>query len=148
MRYPEAREGRMVVTRSGRQLLNSPARATYCEGDSVLVVVAVAPNWSAGLALRGRFPVDSVRAYGIGPALGGAGTAAAAFRAAADSVRPALPGRNGTVHLEAGRRASGRFEVGVADSSGGAEPPRLVGAFRALPTTDTSGACGATPRNQ
>jgi len=147
-RYPRAGEGRLVVERNdGDRLVDAAARATYCAGDSILLILAVDTRWSAGLALRARFPLDSARTYRVRPALEGEGTAAAAFRAVTDSVEPGLLGVGGTVSLDTGLRASGRFQIDLAAPTEGAEPGRLLGAFRALPTKDTSAACGATPRN-
>ena len=126
--------------------MDVPGQATYCAGDSLLVIVAVDRRWGAGLVLHGRFPVDTARSYAVRPWLGEDGTAAAAFRSVADSVRPAVMGLRGSVRLEAGGQATGRFEVGAAPLPGRSDPVHLVGAFRSLPTTDTSGTCSAWAR--
>jgi hypothetical protein len=145
-RPPEARTGHLVVEQVARRrtrLLDAPARATFCAGDSVLVIVAVDETWAAGIALRTIFPVPAVRPLQIATALGGEGTGAAAFRSVADSVRQALLASSGTVRLAAGAQASGTFDITVAAPEGSRGPIRLLGAFRALPTADTAGACGS-----
>lgn len=145
-RYPEAGEGRLAAQLGGRQILHSDARATYCRGDSILVIVAVTSRWTAGLALRGAFPVETATRFTIGGSLTGAGSATAAFRAVTDSVEPALVGAGGTARLEPGRRATGRFDVTVPAPDGRSAPRRILGAFRSLPTADTAATCSATPR--
>jgi hypothetical protein len=146
-RPPTPAEGRLVVAwRGGARFLDAPAHATYCAGDSLLLIVAVDRRWGAGLALRGRFPVESARSFTVRPSLGDDGTATAAFRSVADSVRRAVMALRGTVLIEKGARATGRFEVGAAPLPGRSDPVHLVGAFRALPTTDTSATCGAWSR--
>lgn len=148
VRYPSAGEGRLVLGwRAGARLMDAPAQATYCSGDSLLVIVAVDRRWGAGLVLRGRFPVVAPRTYAVLPSLGDDGTAAAAFRSVADSVQRAVIGLRGEVRLEPGRSATGRFEVGAAPLPGRSDPVHLVGAFRALPTSDTTGTCSAWSRN-
>jgi hypothetical protein len=145
-RPPEARAGHLVVEQVARRrtrLLDAPARATFCAGDSVLVVIAVDETWAAGLALRTIFPVLAVRSLRVATALSGEGTGAAAFRSVADSVRQALLASSGTVRLAAGAQASGTFDITVPAPQGSRGPIRLLGAFRALPTTDTAGACGS-----
>jgi len=144
---PAAAEGRLVLAwRGGARLIDAPARATYCTGDSMLAVFAVDRRWGAGLLLHGRFPVDSTRAFAVRPALGDDGTATAAFRSVADSVRRAVMALRGTVWLQPGGRATGRFEVGAAPLPGRSEPVHLVGAFRSLPTADSSTDCSAWSR--
>ena len=145
--YPSAREGRLVVTwRGGAPIIDAPARATFCGGDSLLVLVGLDDEWGAAVVLHGGFPVDSVRTFAVRPWLGEEGTAAAAFRSVQDSVHRAVMALRGSVRLEPGRRATGRFEMGAAPLPGRSEPVHLVGAFRALPTTDTSGGCSAWAR--
>lgn len=144
---PAAVEGRLVLAwRGGATLIDAPARATYCSGDSMLAVFAVDRRWGAGLLLHGRFPVDSTRAFAVRPALGDDGTATAAFRSVADSVHRAVMALRGTVWLEPGTRATGHFAVGAAPLPGRSDPVHLVGAFRALPTTDSSITCSAWSR--
>jgi hypothetical protein len=148
-RPPEARAGHLVVEQVARRrtrLLDAPARATFCAGDSVLVVLAVDGEWAAGLALRTFFPVPAVRSLHVGTALGGEGTGAAAFRSVADSVRQALLASGGTVRLAADAQASGTFDITVQAPLDSGGPIRLLGAFRALPTADTAGACGPSLR--
>jgi hypothetical protein len=145
-RYPEAGEGRLAAQAGGKQLFHSAARATYCRGDSILVVMAVTPRWTAGLALRAAFPVAAARSFTVRGTLAGEGTATAAFRAVTDSVEPALVGAGGTVRVEPGRLTTGRFDVLVPGSDERSTPRRILGAFRALPTTDTAATCGSTPR--
>jgi len=128
------------------RLLDAPARATFCAGDSVLVVIAVDEMWAAGLALRTIFPVPAVRSLRVATALGGEGTGAAAFRSVADSVRQALVASGGAVRLAAGAQASGTFDIAVPAPQGSRGPIRLLGAFRALPTAFTAGACGSALR--
>jgi hypothetical protein len=145
-RSPEARAGHLVVEQVARRrtrLLDAPARATFCAGDSVLVIVAVDEMWAAGLALRTLFPVPEARSLRVATALGGEGTGAAAFRSVADSVRQALVASDGAVRLAAGAQASGTFDITVPAPQGSRGPIRLLGAFRALPTADTAGACGS-----
>jgi hypothetical protein len=144
--YPEAGNGRLAAQVGGRQLLHGAAQATYCRGDSTLVVVAVTSRWAVGLALRGVFPVAEVRTFTVGGILAGEGTATAAFRAVTDSVEPALVGAGGTARLEPGRLATGRFDVTVPAPDGRSPPQRILGAFRALPTADTAATCSSTPR--
>jgi len=144
-RYPEAGEGRLAVQLAGRSILHSAARATYCRGDSILVIVAVTSRWTAGLALRGAFPVDTARNFSVGGSLAGVGTATAAFRAVTDSVEPALVGVGGTARLDPGRQATGRFDVSVPAVDGRSPARRILGAFRALPTADTASTCSSTP---
>ena len=147
VRYPRAREGRIVVERTGgAHLLDVGARATYCREDSLLVILAVDGHWSAGLVVRGPFPPKATRTFAVRPTLAGDGTAAAAFRAVGDSVQPAVMALRGTVQIDAGSRATGRFEIGAAPEPGRSDPVHLVGAFRALPTTDTTATCGSLPR--
>ena len=145
-RYPEVGEGRLAAQVGGKTILQSAAQATYCRGDSILVIVAVTSRWAAGLALRGAFPVAAARDFSVGASLAGAGNATAAFRAVTDSVEPALVGAGGTVRLEPGRRATGRFDVTVPAVDGRSRPQRVLGAFRALPTADTTSTCSGTPR--
>ena len=145
-RYPEPGAGRLVAQLSGKSILHSAAQATYCRGDSILVIVAVTARWSAGLALRGAFPVATARDFSVGGSLAGAGSATAAFRAVTDSVEPALVGVSGTARLDPGRQATGRFNVSVPARDGRPPPRRILGAFRALPTADTAATCSSTPR--
>jgi hypothetical protein len=147
VRYPGTREGRIVVDRmGGPRLLDVAARATYCRGDSLLVILAVDSRWSAGLIVRGPFPVKATRAFAVRPTLAGDGTAAAAFRQVTDSVHPAVMALRGTVQIDAGPRATGRFEIGAAPAPGRSDPIHIVGAFRALPTADSAATCGSLPR--
>lgn len=144
---PAAAEGRLVLAwRGGAKLIDAPARATYCTGDSMLAVFAVDRRWGAGLLLHGRFPVDSTRAFAVRPTLGGDGTATAAFRSVADSVHRAVIALRGTVWLDPGARATGHFAVGAAPLPGRSDPVHLVGAFRGLPTADSSITCSAWSR--
>lgn len=145
-RYPDAPDGRFVAQIAGRTILRAEARATYCRGDSILVIVALTPRWTAGLAFRGAFPVDSARTYAVDGSLGAPGTATAAFRAVTDSVETALVGAGGTARLDPDRLATGRFDVHVPAPDGRTPPQRILGAFRALPTADTAAGCGLTPR--
>jgi hypothetical protein len=146
-RPPAAAEGRLVLAwRGGARLIDAPARATYCTGDTMLAVFAVDRRWGAGLVLHGRFPVDSTRAFAVRPTLGDDGTATAAFRSVADSVHRAVMVLRGTVWLEPGARATGHFAVGAAPLPGRSDPLHLVGAFRALPTADSSITCSAWSR--
>jgi hypothetical protein len=145
-RFPAAGEGRLAAQVAGEHMLDAAAQATYCRGDSLLVIVAVTSRWTAGLALRGAFPVDSTRTYSVGGSLGGTGTATAAFRAVTDSVEPALVGAGGTARLEPGRRATGVFDVNVPAPDARSRPRRILGSFRSVPTTDTAAICGRTPR--
>lgn len=147
VRYPGVREGRLVVERQGgARLLDMAARATYCRQDSLLIILAVDGRWSAGLVARGPFPPKAARTFAVRPALAGDGTAAAAFRAVSDSIQPAVMALRGSVQVDAGARATGRFEIGAAPAPGRSDPIHLVGAFRALPTTDSTAACGSLPR--
>jgi len=143
-RYAEAGVGRLAAQLGGKRMLHSAAQATYCRGDSVLVIVAVTSRWTAGLALRGAFPVETARNFSVGGALAGAGTATAAFRAVTDSVESALVGAGGTVRLEPGREATGRFDVNVPARDGRSPLRRILGAFRALPTADTAATCSTS----
>ena len=143
-RYPEAGEGRLVARLGGKTLLHSAAQATYCRGDSILVIVAVTSRWTAGIALKGVFPVGTARTSSVGGSLAGAGAATAAFRAVTDSVEPALIGAGGTVRLQPGRQATGRFDVNVPAPDGRSAPRRILGAFRALPTADTAATCSTS----
>jgi hypothetical protein len=143
-RYPEAAEGRLAAELAGERLLHSAAQATYCRGDSILVIVAVTSRWTAGLALRSDFPLGTARNFSVGGSLAGVGTATAAFRAVTDSVEPALVGAGGTVRLEPGRQATGRFDIGVPAPGGRSARRRILGAFRALPTADTAATCSTS----
>ena len=143
-RYPEAGAGRLAAELGGKGMLHSAAQATYCRGDSILVIVAVTSRWTAGLALRVAFPVETARNFSVGGSLGGAGTATAAFRAVTDSVEPALVGAGGTARLDPGRQATGRFDVSVPALDGRSRPRRILGAFRALPTADTAATCSTS----
>lgn len=148
-RPPDARPGYLVVERvgSGRtRLVDAPAQATYCAGDSVLVIIAVDRSWGAGLALRTQFPVPAPRALRLGPALEGDGTGTAALRAVTDSVQRALVASAGTVRLGAGPRASGTFDVRAPAVGAGRALDRLLGAFQDLPTTETAARCGSAAR--
>lgn len=145
-RYPEAGEGRLAAELAGEFMLHSAARATYCRGDSILVIVAVTSRWTAGLALRSAFPVATARNFSVGGSLAGAGTASVAFRAVTDSVEPALVGAAGIVRLDPGQQATGRFDVSVPALDGRSRPRRILGAFRSLPTADTASTCSSTPR--
>lgn len=145
-RYPEVGEGRLAADLAGERILHSAAQATYCRGDSLLVIVAVTPGWTAGLALRVAFPVDSAMNFSVGGSLSAVGSATAAFRAVTDSVEPALVGMGGSAQLEPGRQATGRFDVNVPAPDGLSPGRRILGAFRALPTADTAATCSSTPR--
>ena len=147
VRYPRAPEGSMVVERAGGALLvDVAAHATYCRQDSLLVIIAVDGRWSAGIVVRGVFPPKATRTFGVRPSLAGEGTAAAAFRAVDDSIRPAVMALRGTVEIDADARATGRFAIGAAPAPGRSDPIHLIGAFRALPTNDTTATCSASPR--
>jgi hypothetical protein len=147
VRYPGAGAGRIVVERqSGGRLLNVAARATYCRQDSLLVVYALDGRWSAGLVVRGPFPVRATRTFAVRPVLAGDGTAAAAFRAVDDSIHPAIMALRGTVEIDPDPRATGRFAIGAAPEKGSSIPIHFVGAFRSLPTSDTAATCGTLPR--
>jgi hypothetical protein len=143
-RYPEAAAGGLVAELAGERILNSAAQATYCRGDSILVIVAVTSRWTAGLALRSAFPVVTARNFSVGGSLAGVGTATAAFRAVTDSVEPALVGAGGTAQLDPGRQATGRFDVSVSAPDGRSRARRIRGAFRALPTADTAATCSTS----
>ena len=143
-RYPEAGAGRLAAQLAGKQMLHSAAQATYCRGDSILVIVAVTSRWTAGLALRGSFPAETTRTFSVAASLAGTGTATAAFRAVTDSVEPALVGAGGTVRIEPGRQATGRFDVHVPAPDGRSPQRRILGAFRALPTADTAATCSTS----
>jgi len=132
--------------REGERLLDLPAQATYCKGDSLLLVVAVGERWSAGFTARGRFPLDSARTYTVHPAVAGDGTASVALRGVTDSVRPALLGSRGTLRLEPGRAATGRFEIVAPPVPGTGTLQYVVGAFRAVPVADSASSCGQLPR--
>ena len=144
--YPDAAEGRFVARVGGKTIIRGAAQATYCRGDSILVVVAMTSRWTAGLAFRGAFPVPIARIFAVDNSLGDQGTATAAFRAVTDSVEPALLAAGGSARLEPGRAATGRFDVLVPAPDGRSPPRHVLGAFRALPTTDTAAGCGLTPR--
>ena len=147
VRYPRAAAGRIVVERSGgARLVNVAARATYCRQDSLLVIVSVDGRWSAALVVRGLFPPRAARSFAVRPTLAGDGTAAAAFRAVDDSIHPAVVALRGTIEVDADPRATGRFAIGAAPAPGRSDPIHLVGAFRALPTSDTSATCSSSPR--
>ncbi len=147
VRYPSARAGSIVVERSGgARLVHVAARATYCREDSLLVIIAVDGRWSAGLVIRGPFPPKATRTFAVRPSLAGDGTAAAAFRLVDDSIQPAVMALRGTVEIDADARATGRFAIGAAPAPGRSDPIHLVGSFRALPTTDTTATCSASPR--
>jgi hypothetical protein len=143
-RYPEAGEGRLAAQLAGKQMLHSAAQATYCRGDSILVIVAVTSRWTAGLALRSAFPVVTARNFSVSGSLAGVGIATAAFRAVTDSVETALVGASGTVRLDPGRQATGRFDVHVPAPDGRSAQRRILGAFRALPTADTAATCSTS----
>jgi hypothetical protein len=148
-RSPEARAGHLVVEQVARgrtRLLDAPARATFCAGDSVLVIIALDETWAAGLALHTLFPVPEARSLHVASELGGDGTGAAAFRSVADSVQQALLASGGTVRLAVGAQASGTFDLAVPVPQSGRRPDRLLGAFQALPTADTAAVCGSTSR--
>jgi len=148
-RPPEARAGHLVVEQVARRrtrLLDAPARATFCAGDSALVIIALDETWAAGLVLHTLFPVAEARALRVASELGGDGTGAAAFRSVADSVRQALLASGGAVRLAAGAPASGTFDITVPAPQGSRGPIRLLGAFQALPAADTAAACGSTSR--
>jgi hypothetical protein len=145
-RYPEAGEGKLAAELAGERMLHSAAQATYCRGDSILVIVAVTSRWTAGLALRSVFPAETTRTFSVGAALAGAGTATSAFRAVTDSVEPALVATRGTIRLDTGRLATGRFDVSVPAVDARSRPRRVLGAFRTLPTVDTTSTCSSTPR--
>ncbi|MEK6769800.1 MAG: hypothetical protein AABY85_12535 [Gemmatimonadota bacterium] len=130
------RPGRLLMEREGRgsaRLVEAPARATWCESDSALVIVAVDRAWTGGLALRVEWPITAPRTFTVHRGLEGAGTAAAALRSMGDSVGPALLGVSGTVRVEAAAAATGRLDVMAegADNS----PVRVTGSFRAVPVT-------------
>jgi hypothetical protein len=147
VRYPRATEGSIVVERSGgARLVDVAARATYCRQDSLLIIIGMDRRWSAGLVVRGPFPPKATRTFAVRPALGGDGTAAAAFRAVDDSIQPAVMALRGTVQIDADPRATGRFVIGAAPGPGRSDPIHLVGAFRALPTNDTTATCSSSPR--
>lgn len=146
---PDARPGRLVIDRLGRarqRLMDASASATYCRGDSLLVILALDRTWGAGLAARTPFPADSERVLPVLPALGDSGQAILAVRAIGDSVQAALMAASGTVTLSAGASATGSFLVALPPRDSGRVRERLVGAFRSLQTSDTAAACGTTPR--
>ncbi|MGD0483217.1 MAG: hypothetical protein ABSB58_01040 [Gemmatimonadales bacterium] len=147
VRYPRAAEGSIVVERSSdTRLVDVAARATYCRQDSLLVIIAVDRRWSAGLVVRGPFPPKATRTFTVRPALAGDGTAAAAFRSVDDSIQSAVMALRGTVQIDTDPRATGRFTIGAAPEPGRSAPIHLVGAFRALPTSDTTATCSSLPR--
>lgn len=147
VRSPEARPGRLVVERVRRghpRLLDAEAHATYCRGDSALVIVALGRSWGAGVALRTPFPPDSERTLRISPTLAGDGSAAVAFRAVGDSVQPAVEVGGGSVTLTRDSSATGSFVVTLAPRARGRAAERLTGAFRSVATSDTTASCGTT----
>ena len=146
VRPPEARTGRLVVERARRgrpRLVDAVAQATYCRGDSVLVIVALDRSWGAGLALRTPFPPESVRTLIVSSALSGDGSATAAFRAVADSVRSALEVSGGSVTLGTESSATGSFVISLSPRARARAAERLTGAFRSLATADTTASCGS-----
>ncbi len=149
VRPPEAGAGRLVAQRrEGERLFDLRAKAFYCAGDSLLVVLAIGDRWSGGLTVRGRFPLDSARTFTVHPAVAGEGTASVALRSVVDSVHTALLGSRGTVRLEPGPAATGRFEFVAPPVPGTGALQYVAGAFRAVPVADSASACGQLPRTQ
>jgi hypothetical protein len=143
-RYPEAAAGGLVAELAGERILNSAAQATYCRGDSILVIVAVTSRWTAGLALRSAFPVVTARNAAVAVPTPAKEPPTEKFRAVTDSVEPALVGAGGTAQLDPGRQATGRFDVSVSAPDGRSRARRIRGAFRALPTADTAATCSTS----
>lgn len=138
------RAGRLLMEREGRgsaRLVEAPARATWCESDSALVIVAVDRAWTGGLALRVAWPITGPRTFTVRRGLEGAGTASVALRSMGDSVGPALLGVSGTVRVEAAAAATGRLDV-ISEAADGS-PVRVTGSFRAVPVT--AGCNSTTP---
>jgi hypothetical protein len=111
-----------------RRLLEAGAWATYCATDSSLVVMGRGAEWFAAVGARVAWPPSSAVEMPVAANLEGLGTAAAALRPLADSVGRALVALRGTVTLDPGALASGRFDV-VAEASD-TSAVRLVGEFR------------------
>lgn len=103
------------VTKPAATLLDAPARAWYCPGESLLSVVAVGPKFSGGLALRVSLPVQRRRTFELARHLAGDGTAAAAFRPLGGVARFAV---GGSVALRPSREIEGEFRATVTDSAG------------------------------
>ncbi len=127
--------GRLVVHRlpDGVRLLEAPARAQACETDSTLAIIAMTRAWSVAIGLRTAWPLaeaSSFRVRGIADSLG---TGALAARALSDSVQPALTAYGGSLGLEPGVRASGRFEVVAAGPTW--DTVTLAGEFQGIPIT-------------
>jgi len=119
-------------------LLDEPAFATYCAGDSLLTIVAVGGGGEAGLAVRAAIPLRTARTFTVEAALADTSSATAAVRLRTGSARVGI---SGTVRLQVGSRISGDFDVALPDSAG--THPRLKGRLSRIPVRDGSPAtCG------
>ena len=129
--------GRLVVDRvtkgSGR-LLDEPARAVYCAGESLLTVIAVGRVWSGGLALHVVLPVRAAVTLPVRRPPTGFGTATAAFRPASGVARL---GVGGTVSLAPSSAVDGVFSITVTDST--LPDAAFRGRFSHIPYSTPSG---------
>lgn len=107
------------VTKGSGRLLDLPARATYCAGESLLTVIAVGRGWSGGFALHVVLPVRAAVTLPVRRPPAGFGAATAAFRPVAGVARL---GVGGTVTLAPSSVVDGVFSVTVTDST----PPDAV----------------------
>ncbi len=134
--------GRVVVeriARRGADVADGPGQASYCPDDSLLLVVVLGRRWSGGLAMKVLFPLPQAQSLGVQRAVGGLGTAGAAFRPY--RAGSAALGVGGTVELQPGEAATGRFDVAVPDSNG--VPVVFRGRFSSVPVRVLPrGSCG------
>ena len=95
-----------------------PASGAWCARDTTLSIVGSNESWSAAIALRLHWPVDSGAVVAVDSAHLG-GKAGIAVRQLSDSIRTAIVAHTGTVTIEkGGRELAGRFELGSgADST-------------------------------
>jgi len=124
-------DGHLRVERLAKRattLMDEPAYADYCPADSILSILAIAPNRAGGLAVRTAFPLREPRTFRVQPLLDSLGTATAAFR---PMTGWALLGTSGQIRLERGRTVQGEFQVAVAESAG--TVVQLRGTFSRIP---------------
>jgi hypothetical protein len=105
------------TTRRTSTLLDEPGRAQYCSTDSLLTIIAIGRNGAAGFAVRTTLPLRQASAFDVQQALGGLGTATAAFRLASGAARLGTAGR---LRLQPAATIEGEFDVTVLDSLGAA----------------------------
>lgn len=127
--------GHVRLEADGRgPLLDAEAGAVFCERDSTIAVVVTDGAWTGAVAARvAGWPLESAVTFQVGSPLQGGGSAAAAVRQVADSIRTAYVGQSGRLELQPGSVLSGRLEAAATNPAG--DTLVLRGVLERLPVT-------------